>query len=512
MAAVSAILGWLRRPAVIRVGLGLFALYVLVLAGAAITVSTVEVRFGVRVWSDGKLSPGGTSGLRVATTDPENRRTWQGFEARGTLETLDGSVRRELFKAGTNFHGLSGTLSVPADFPTGPARLVVEAQRGDLSDTCVADVRVAPTHPQPAPRPVKPAKKRRDEEPRSVHVTLLPASGVLVPEMKQRLLVRTTGPDGAPTPGVAVDLVLRRGVMEGLPATVTTDAAGLAQLWVRPAFHDLLIGAGPAGEKPQDLPLVGKPAQFMAHLGPPTLRPGEPISLRIESMHGSGEVHADLWAGGRWVGASMGPLRSGEARAGLPPPGDHEEPILVQVYRHFAVPGKARYVARRLAADDVGAGLAALGRRLARRGVAPKWIGALDRGGLLADPPDRELLATWLLASWPDPPPEPPLLAETGPERKATAMAKRNRVRGRVIGALTATGVLVVLVVAYLLLFHVLRLERRYRDTPHDEDYASIRRARVWWEAGLMLFTIAVAIAGLILMLDGLTWGLDLHN
>ena len=91
-------------------------------------------------------------------------------------------------------------------------------------------------------------------------------------------------------------------------------------------------------------------------------------------------------------------------------------------------------------------------------------------------------------------------------------MAKRNRVRGRVIGALTATGVLVVLVVAYLLLFHVLRLERRYRDTPHDEDYASIRRARVWWEAGLMLFTIAVAIAGLILMLDGLTWGLDLHN
>ena len=508
---MSALLHWLRRPAVVRTGVGLFALYILVLAGTAITVSTAEVSYGVRVWSDGRLVPGSTSGIRLAATNPEDRRMLEGFEAKGWLETPDGGVRREMFSATTRAFGLSGSMQIPPDFPPGPARLIVESRRGALHDTCAADVQVGPASPPP-PAPAEAERERKDDDAPAVEVALLPASGILVPEMRQLMLVRTTTREGVQAPDVTVELALRRGAMEGLPATVRTDAAGLAGLWVRPVFHDLLVAAGPPGEKPQDLHLVGKPVQFLAHLGPPTLDPEKPIGLHIESMHDHGEVHADLWADGRWVGAAMASLTGGEARTVLPPPGAHARPVLVQVYRHFAAPGKARYVARRLATSDPAAALVALGHDLAARGVESRWIAALDAAGLLAAPPDQALLASWLLASWPDPPPEPPLLADTGPTRKATAIAQRDRIRGRVIGALTATGVLVILVIAYILVFHVLHLERRYRDVPHDDEYRSLRRARVWWEAGLMLFTLAMAIAGLILMLDGLTWGVDLRR
>ena len=500
----------LRRPGVRRLGLGLFTLYVLVLAGTAITVSTVEVDFGVQVWSDGRLVPGRTSGVRVAVNNPTDRRYLQGFEARGRLETPDGAVRRELFSAATPALGLSWTVEVPADFPPGPARLVVEARRGSREDVCTASVRVGPPPERPPAEPEDPGKAEPEEDRPRVHVDLLAASGALVPELEQPLLVRTTGPDGAPAPEVDLALTLRRGAMDGLPETVRTDAAGLAVMIVRPRFHDLAVAVGPPGEKPQEVNLRSKPAQFSARVGRPLLDPGRALGVHIDSMHGSGEVHADLWAEGRWVGAASGLLRSGEARVGLPPPGAHERPVLLQIYRHFAAPGKARFVAARLATTDPAAAVPALARELARRNVETPWIAALQARGLLAAPPDRDLLALWLLARWPDRPPEPPLLAETGRARQAEATAHRDRTRGRVVAALAVTGVLLLLVIVYMLVFHVLQLERRWREVRGEEDFRSLRRARAWWEAGLILFTLAVAITGLIVMLHSLTWGVDL--
>ena len=179
---MNALLQLLQRPGVRRLGLGLFALYVLALAGTAISVSTEEVDFGVQVWSDGHLVPGQPSGVRVAVNDPSDRRYLPGFEARGRLESPDGAVRRELFEAATPALGLSWTLEVPADFPPGPARLVVEASRGSLRDVCSAPVRVGPP---PRPRPATRAEDKGEREPTEhrVLVDLLPASGALVGEL-----------------------------------------------------------------------------------------------------------------------------------------------------------------------------------------------------------------------------------------------------------------------------------------------------------------------------------------
>lgn len=327
-----------------------------------------------------------------------------------------------------------------------------------------------------------------------------------MPELRQRVLLRLTDAAGVPVEAT-LGLQVRGGAMEGLPAEIRTDAAGLAQAWVRPNYHALTLVATPAVGPPFEVKVHGRPAQFVAEVGPSTIRPGRPVGIQVESMHGTGPVHADVWQGGRWVDATSGFLREGRTRLEVasPAPGS---PALIQVYRHFAAPGKARAIRTVWPATDPVRALPEVMKAAARRDLDMSWRRSL--AAVTAEPGSAELQAAWLLAGWPDKPPDPPVLVDTGPTLRARQAGRRDLLRGRVIGALSATGVLVVLVIAYVLVFHVLHLERRYQALEPDEEHPILSRTRAGWEALILLATIAVAIVGLIVMLDGLRWGLNL--
>jgi len=297
--------------------------------------------------------------------------------------------------------------------------------------------------------------------------------------------------------------------MEGLPAQIRTDVAGLAQAWVRPNYHALTLVGTPAQGDPVEAKLGGKPAQFVAEVGPSMIRPDRPVAIQVESMHGTGPVHADVWQAGRWVEATSGVLRDGRTRLEVAPPAPGA-PALIQVYRHFAAPGRARAIRTVWPAADPVSALPEVMKAAERRGLDVPWRRALASTAPATDPASAELRAAWLLAGWPDKPPDPPVLVDTGPILRARAADRRDLLRGRVIGALSATGILVVLVIAYVLVFHVLHLERRYRALGPDEEHPILSRTRAGWEAAILLATIALAIGGLIVMLDGLRWGLDL--
>ena len=110
--------------------------------------------------------------------------------------------------------------------------------------------------------------------------------------------------------------------------------AGLAQAWVRPNYHALTLVGTPAQGAPFEVKVHGKPAQFVADVGPSMIRPGRPVAIEVESMHGTGPVHADVWQAGRWVEATSGLLREGRTRLEVAPPSPGA-PALIQVYRHF---------------------------------------------------------------------------------------------------------------------------------------------------------------------------------
>ena len=490
--------------------MGSFALYVFVLAASAINVSTLEVEFSVRVWAPRILVAGQPFGMRVASFDPSVRRLLEGFQAKGHIEARDGSWSRPLFASATAHSGLSVTPALPPDVPSGDAKLVVEVRRGEHRDTCSADIRVVAEAGPSGAMVVKPKSKRSKAEPRPIHVALQPAGGVLVPELSQALIARAITEAGVPTGGTTLKFAMKRGRVHGLPETLTTDATGLAGAVVRPAFHDLLIEVTAGESPPQDVRLLGQPVQFVADAGTLTPRLGAPVTVRVDSLHSRGEVHADAWMDGRWVAAATAPLQGGQARIELPAAPAGKGPLLIQVYRNFVAPGKARYVLALLPTDHPVAALGPLARGLAERGIDGPWIKALRESGLLAAPPNPALLAQWLLSRWPDRPPEPPLLAETASLRMAEVSTVRSSSRRHLLGALGVTGCLLIFGLAYLLVFNVIQVERRWQEVRGPEDVARLGRARMWWEALLVLATLALAIVGILVMLDGLRWGMPL--
>jgi len=86
----------------------------------------------------------------------------------------------------------------------------------------------------------------------------------------------------------------------------------------------------------------------------------------------------------------------------------------------------------------------------------------------------------------------------------------RSSSRRHLLGALGVTGCLLIFGLAYLLVFNVIQVERRWQEVRGPEDVARLGRARMWWEALLVLATLALAIVGILVMLDGLRWGMPL--
>ena len=500
--------GAARRPWVRQLALGLFSLYVFALAAVAIGVGSGEVTFGATVWSQPRWVLGEPAALRIAARDPSRRGAFiPGFSAEVAL-TPAGEATRILAQIDSGHSAQSLRVAVPPDLPAGAARLEVRLTRGDQGDVAAADVELlaAPPPPQAPPRIKAPVPGA--EAPPPLRLEVRAAGGVLVPELRQRVLLRLTDAAGAPVEATLA-LQVRGGAMEGLPSEIRTDVAGLAQAWVRPNYHALTLVGTPAQGAPFEVKVHGKPAQFVADVGPSMIRPGRPVAIEVESMHGTGPVHADVWQAGRWVEATSGLLREGRTRLEVapPPPG---APALIQVYRHFAAPGKARAIRTVWPAADPVLALPDVMKAAARRDLDAPWRRALASAPPATDPASAELRAAWLLAGWPDKAPDPPVLVDTGPTLRAREAGRRDLLRGRVIGALSATGILVVLVIAYVLVFHVLHLERRYQALGPDEEHPILSRTRAGWEAAILLATIALAIVGLIVMLDGLRWGVNL--
>ena len=496
-----------RKPWLQKGALGLFALYVFVLAAVAISVGTGEVTFGATVWGQNRWVLGQSAAIRISPRDPSRRGAFiSGFAAEVVI-TPTGGQPRSLAKLESGATAQSVRLDIPADLPPGPAQLEVHLVRGPQGDVARAQIELVSAPPkQAAPRRVK-EKPASDTPPPPVTVQVRPVGRVLVPELNQRLLVRAVDPTGGPVK-TSLAFVVKGGKLEGLPQRLDTDAHGLAHAWVRPNYNELKLLVTSEGQPEQTLKLHGKPGQFTADVGPMVTAIEGRLAIAVESMHGNAPVHADLWQGGRWVDSTSGRLSDGSTRLELRAP-TAGSPALVQVYRHFAAPGAARAAVYLWPGPDPVAALPAVMAAAQRRGLDGGWRAALATGPPITDKAEAERIAAWLLAGFPDKPPDPPVLVDTGPTLVAAATDQRNSVRRRVIWALSATGILVVVSIASLLTFHVLQLERRYQEHGPDEDHPIMRRSRAVWEALILLATIALAILGLIVMLAGLRWGVD---
>ena len=361
---------WLRNSA-----LGLFCLYVFVLAAVAISAGTGEVTFGATVWGQRQWVIGRTVALRISPRDPSRRGAFiPGFGAEVTV-TPAGGAARTLATVRSGITAQSVGLRLPADLPPGPATVEVRLERGAQGDVARAEVELVPTAPtQAPPARVKPRKSpttAAEAPPPAVAVAVRPVGGVLVPELLQRIVVRAVDPTGGPVQ-TTLALKVTGGKLEGLPEQLQTDAHGLATAWVRPNYHELKLVVTPDGQPVQTVELHGRPAQFSADVGPMVTPTQGALTVAVESMHGHAPIHADLWQDGRWIDATSGVLSDGKAQVKLAAP----EPgalALVQVYRHFAAPGEARAILHIWPGPDPVAALPQVGTTLGACHIERAW-------------------------------------------------------------------------------------------------------------------------------------------
>lgn len=494
-----------------------------VLAAVAISLQAPTQEFAVRVWSQPRWHLGGTAGLRVAAVDPEVARLYSGAHFTVTLRARAGAASRVLAEARADGRALSTTVRVPADLPPGLYDLLIEARLHarraatresiELVPADAAGAAALPRELAPAsPPPSRGAEANPAATAEGAQFSLYPEGGGLVPSLPNLVYVLATDGDGAPRRAQGVGLRAKRAKLERpLPSSLRTDAAGLAELELHSGFQELLLELWPLeGGPSQELFLRGEPVQVVARTpAGPLPRPNAPLELRVQALSESGLVHADLYAGRRWLAAVAGPLSGGGATLQLPAEAVDagSGPLRVEVFCNPVDPGAARFTLWRWPSPP-GAGVErvqALRERLLGAGHLPATLlRYVERLPLAAAAVERQ--AGFLLDQLPRPSFVPPTLEAGATARQVDGDLRRARRYTWVRTALGVLGLLVLVAVVARLWLGQRLLRRRYAEVALelDEPPAHLHRAATLWNVVALVAILSLTMLGMLLLLDHL--------
>jgi len=491
------------------------------LAAFGIALQTPPEEFAVRVWSQPEWTLGRTAGLRLAAVDPEVARLHRGVRFVAELRRPDGARVLALADAQTAGSALSLTARIPANLTPGSYELSVHAEHGSRHAAArerIELVAARPTQPPPLPgRPERPEVGGQPAEQATAGIALglYPEGGGLVPSLPNRVYLLATAPDGRPLSGVEVGLRAKKARLERpLPTNLRTDGAGLALFELHSGFQELLLELWPrSGGVTQEVFLRGDPVQVVASspTGPSPVA-GRPLEIQAEALSQGGSLHADLYAGPRWLAATEAPLRAG--RASLRFVGEavvaDRGPLRVEVFRNPVDPGTARFTLRvwpgRRGQERPSA------ERLRARALAAGELPAALRAYVQRLPVPTATPATqlgFLLDRLPRPAFVPPTLEAAARARQAAVSERQQRRYAWVRFALAALAALVLVAVVTRIWLGQRALGQRYAQVALelDEAPAHLHRATTFWNVVALVAILAMTMLGMLLLLDHLRHG-----
>lgn len=376
-----------RRPAVYRTAIGLYVMLVLVLAGAAFAIYSIDVDGAMYVRGDTTLEVDRPHGLQGRFSHAPSRETIYPETMEWTLESGDGEHHRLEFadEPMADYWPNTG-FRIGDDVDEGDYELRVHASH-ELVDEMIATRQVqvskrsapeqslhefpfgewTPREDYAGYRWSHPVRSDDDGD-QSIALEVSPPDGELVRGVNQQIVVRTFEPDtGRPIPA-EITLEKVEGMLEkDLDSTFETDEFGFGSVEVRSTI-DLLLDAtvrpvdandgGSKVDEPTDehggregdnddgqgapaahfrLFLPGVPASYSVEPLSPVVTPGESIEAFVYSTIVDREFVADLkdTEGQRLLDGMI--VAMGEGEAGLkftaPDTSEASRLLQLQVYR-----------------------------------------------------------------------------------------------------------------------------------------------------------------------------------
>ncbi len=492
---------WATGRSVVRAGVGLFCLVAFLLGAAAISLTMAPQDFQVRVWAQPVWDAGRTAGLRVAAVDPEVERFYRGVAFHVWLETPRGRVELGRFTEPGRARSL--TAAVPRE--PGRLTLVVRASLGERRAEAREHVEVVPPGPRPWPDgPLRPIPHTPGS------VVMVPVGGDMVPELGNRVSVLVIDRDGRIMAGVRVHLSAKKAALSRpLPEVVEIGPNGIGRFTITSGFKEAVLSAWVEGPGPvTDVVLHGRAVPLVARLpGGPLPALGEVLRVEVDAITGTRTTHVDLYQGERWVASASG---HGEhvvldlPTSGLSP----GVPARVEAFQGPVPPGQARFTLWLLPGASPGDAVRRLLGWMAAHhpGSLPSRLDlpGLDRAGTTE-------LAGFLLDTLARPEFDPPLLDAGQRARSRARREAMERMRAHVNLALWVMAVaLLVGLVAWITRGRTGQ-RRMYEEVVVELDDAppTMERVRGVWAVVALVTILALALAGMLLLMDNLRWGLD---
>jgi len=482
-----------------------------VIAGG-IVLSQLDARNGLHVFGPETWVAGEPAVVRVALREIQFPR----FEPLGPVDVafltprqvadldLDANTRLPDAQTLITHAGpfVQGNVRPPAR--AGQYKLVLATRTPEALLTATIGITVQAT---PTPIELPPPRKKRPPSRPDVGPLKLdigPTSHVLAGGgLPSTLTLRSTDQSGAPV-STAVTLALKEGRSSiALPARVVTNHHGLATLPVE-AMHPTFWFELSAGESSAMRRFSYTPTQFALRVPRPVVRPGEPFTVRVDSLHRRGHAFLDLWHGDRWRKSWPLRLDAGHAEATITIPDLGADPTLVwlQAYRTAYLPQKARggqHVV--LTRGDATAAVHWLAQKLEAAGVDTEY--ARQMKGRADAHPD---LGFFLLGRTDRPERDPPLLADSSVTARQTVNALKLKWQRRFVWALVGTGVALFGVLGFLVAYNTRDVQRRWAEAGGADEGEQGTRRRALLDAGYIFLVLAAFLLGMIQILLAIHW------
>ena len=258
--------------------------WLVLLMGMGITLSTMEVSRGLHVFGSQHWVAGEERVIRVALKNLERGGTLALRNVEAHFVDAEGQASPAQNVSSSVGPFIQGGVLAPRR--AGTYSLILKAE--DSKQTLIAETTIeirARMDPIAFPlAPTKPLRKEQDVGPVDLHV--FPIDSIM-PGALPGQLVFFSG-----TPTQTIDVIVKHGVSRPpIPEQITTDARGLATIDIRPDrpwFEFALV----TGESRAERTIKQTPTQFILETEHPIVKPG-PMPFSLQSLHRNGPVFVD---------------------------------------------------------------------------------------------------------------------------------------------------------------------------------------------------------------------------
>lgn len=401
------------NPIVFRIAVGIYLAMLVGLITTYIGVSLVDVEVAAYIQGPQKLIQGGPNAIRGFVM---NAPTGRLFTSADTTFILDPGSNQVVVGTGrSQKHGYVHTTLDASTAAPGEHVLELRARHSGFDDfvtstkiEVVAEPRAKPWE-QPTSRISTSPGQKAERDPKSdwtgdLRVEPMDELGQIARGLDNRITLRVVDREGLPVQAHILFTKLEGPVDGPIPHELQSNAYGLVSLDVKPigSVRWTMKATEDADAKREgegSLTLTSVTSQFSLRMMKPFLTPGESVDGKVTTLHRSGGLMVDLFAGERWVFADAYAISpDGAGLRAVAPASVRPNLWRVQVYEDVFAPGNA-WDSQWLAVSPDGQCRSAIDTTLSLLGTLPRHTRFVEgvrhvmvAGKPLSEPECNELL------------------------------------------------------------------------------------------------------------------------